>query len=48
MKQKSAYFTKQKTKSKIITEFEKRVATKFNKKNKECIKMEVSKVNLDI
>ena len=46
MKQKSAYFTKQKTKSKIITEFEKRVATKFNKKNKECIKMEVSKVNL--
>ena len=29
-----------------ITEFEKRVATKFNKKNKECIKMEVSKVNL--
>ena len=46
MKQKSAYFTKQKTKSKIIKELEKRVATKFNKKNKECIKMEVSKVNL--
>ena len=32
MKQKSAYFTKQKTESKIITEIKNTVATKFNKK----------------
>ena len=32
MKQKSAYFTNKKTESKIITEIENEVATKFNKK----------------
>lgn len=35
MKQKSAYFTNKKTESKIIKEIENRVATKFNKKDKE-------------
>ena len=33
MKQKSAYFTMCKTESKIITEIENRVATRFNKRS---------------
>ena len=44
MKQKSAYFTKGRIDSKITTEIENRVATKFNKKVRSVIKWKFQKL----